>query len=67
MGILKGSQTRTTVYEFTPEDLRALIANDLYEDKCDITVEYVIQEVGGDPMDRYSGTKQVTKIKVTVK
>jgi len=67
MGILKGSQTRTTVYEFTPDDLKELITNDLYEDVANVTVEYVIQEVGGDPMDRYPGTKQVTKIRVTVK
>jgi hypothetical protein len=62
-GILKAS---TSTYEFSLDDLRALIAADLSVPTSSVTVEYVIQEVGGDPMDRYPGHKQVTKIKVSV-
>jgi hypothetical protein len=62
-GILKAS---TSTYEFSLDDLRALIAADLSVPTSSVTVEYVIQEVGQDPMDRYPGHKQVTKIKVSV-
>jgi hypothetical protein len=31
----------------------------------DGNVNYVIEEVGGDPMDRFPGTDTVTKVRVT--
>lgn len=63
-GVLK-SQVAT--YEFSLDDMKALIAADLGKPASQIEVEYVIQEVGGDPLDRFPGRGQVTKVRVTVK
>lgn len=54
------------VLEIAPEQLVKLIAQDLEVPEDKIEVKYVISEVGGDPMDRYRGTPQVTKIEVTI-
>lgn len=62
-GVLK---TTVSTYEFDLDAMKALIAADLNVAQSTINVEYVIQEVGGDPMDRFPGHKQVTKVKVTV-
>jgi hypothetical protein len=63
-GILK---SKVLTYEFGLDEMKALIAADLkvHVDRVDVT--YVIQEVGGDHMDRFRGTDQVTKVRVTVK
>jgi hypothetical protein len=63
-GILK---SKILTYEFGLDEMKALIAADLkvHVDRIDVT--YVIQEVGGDPMDRFPGHNQVTKVRVTVK
>jgi len=53
-------------FEFSLEEIKKLITKDLEKDPEKISVNYVIQEVGGDPMDRYPGVKTVTKIQVTV-
>jgi hypothetical protein len=64
MAILK---SKVLTYEFGLDEMKALIASDLkvHVDRIDVT--YVIQEVGGDHMDRFRGTDQVTKVRVTVK
>lgn len=64
VGIL---QSKTTVYEVSLEDMRKLVAADLGVPESRITVDYVIEEVGGDPMDRFPGYKQVTKVRIRVK
>ena len=57
----------TTVrYEFEPAMLNKLIAKDLMVPEEQIKVDYVIEEVSGDPMDRFPGHKEVTKIRVTI-
>ena len=55
----------TQTLEYTPKEIANLIVDDLIasgqatkEDQ--ITVTYRIQEVGGDPMDRFRGTDTVT-------
>lgn len=63
MAILK---SKTTRYEFSLGEMKKLIAQDMKVPEEAIHVNYVIEEVGGDPMDRYPGTKQVTKIEVVV-
>jgi hypothetical protein len=63
-GILKSS---VQTYEFGLDQMKQLIAADLQVNPDCIDVRYVIQEVGGDPMDRFPGHNQVTKIEVTVK
>ena len=63
MAILK---SKTTRYEFSLDELKKLIAQDMKVPVEAIHVNYVIQEVGGDPMDRYPGIKEVTKIEVIV-
>jgi hypothetical protein len=62
-GILKSS---STVYEFDLPSMKKLIAADLGVRLEQVSVEYVIQEVGGDPMDRYPGRSAVTQVRVTV-
>lgn len=62
-GVLK---SKVSTYEFDLESIKKLIAIDLDVDLNKINVEYVIGEVGGDPMDRYPGQKEVTKVRVTV-
>lgn len=63
MAILK---SKTTRYEFSLDEMKKLIAQDMKVPVEAIHVNYVIQEVGGDPMDRYPGIKEVTKIEVIV-
>jgi hypothetical protein len=68
MSVLKeGMKETKVIYELTPDSIKTLIANDLNVSVDRVSVHYVIQEVGGDPLDRYRGTDTVTKIMVTVK
>ena len=68
MSLLRDANvTSTTTYEFKPEAISLLIATDLGLPVERVSVHFVIQEVGGDPMDRYRGTDTVTSIRVTVK
>ena len=68
MSLLKDSPVMaSTTYEFTPNAVVLLIARDLDVPADKINVHFVIEEVGGDPMDRFRGTDTVTKIRVTVK
>ena len=60
-------KTSQTTYECTLEAIKDMIADRLDVDVKNVTVDYVIQEVGGDPLDRYPGRNEVTKICVTVK
>ena len=62
-GILK---TKVSTYEFDLAAIRDLIAADIGVPADKVAVQYVIEEVGGDPMDRFPGTDTVTKIRVTV-
>lgn len=57
---------KKVTYEYTPEDIAILIAHEHGVDPNDIEVNYVIEEINGDPMDRFPGTDTVTKIRVTV-
>lgn len=56
-----------STYNFSLEALKELIAADLDVDAEDLQVEYIIQEVGGDPLGSYNGRNQVTKVRVTLK
>lgn len=70
MSIILSSNTdvlSSVTYEIAPDAVKQLIAKDLIVPPETIDVHYVIQEVGGDPLDRYPGTPTVTKIRVTVK
>lgn len=63
MAILKA---KTTKYEFSLDEMKKLISQDMNVPIEAIHVNYVIQEIGGDPMDRYPGVDTVTKIEVIV-
>jgi hypothetical protein len=54
-----------TTYTLSPADLKSVIANDLKVSSDNLSINFVIQEVGGDPMDRYPGRDEVTKIVIT--
>lgn len=54
----------TTTTEFSVEEINNLIREKIFEGK-DIRIDYVIQEVDGDPLDRYRGRDEVTAVRVT--
>lgn len=53
-------------YRYNPEEIKKLIADHHKVDMKKVKVIYNIQEVGGDPLDRYPGVDTVTSISVTV-
>lgn len=64
MAILKASKQ---IYEFTLDDMKALIASDLGVPASSVSVNYVEGDVGlGDPMDRYPAPRGIVGITVTV-
>lgn len=69
MSVLKGGKNSTIVhYEFTPDQIKALIASDLGVSGDKVFVQYVEGDIGyGDPLDRYPAPRGVVKISVTVK
>lgn len=57
----------STIYEFLPEQINELLGKAIGAPiGSTVAVEYVIQKVGGDPMDRYPGTDAITKVRITV-
>ena len=60
-------KAKTTTYEYTLAEMKALICANIGAPTGSVTVRYRIEEVGGDPKDRYPGTKEVVGIEVTVK
>ena len=59
-------QKRISEYTIPLDGIKELIASDMKLPVEAISIHYVIQEVGGDFMDRFPGTPTVTCIKVTV-
>lgn len=66
MGIIDSDIKTTKTRKISLETMKALIAADLKEDLSKVTVRYNISEVGGDFMDRYLGTNQVTSIEIVI-
>ncbi len=59
------AQTKTTTtVEYPVEELKQLIASKLFPGK-QVDIKFVIQEVGGDPLDRFPGHNEVTSVKIT--
>lgn len=54
----------TTVVDYPISEFRALIREKIFEGR-EIQVDFIIQEVGGDPMDRYPGRDEVTRVRVS--
>lgn len=64
MAILKASKQ---IYEFTLDDMKALIASDLGVPASAIDVSYVEGDVGpSDPMDRFPTPRGIVSVSVTV-
>lgn len=59
----KSSQS---TYECTLGDAKEMFAEKLGVDVSTISVHYVIEEVDADPLDRFPGRNDVTKIRITV-
>jgi hypothetical protein len=57
---------KQVTYDVELETIREIIAEKLEVPPKQVTVKYIIQEVGGDYLDRSPGTPQVTKIQVVV-
>jgi len=68
MSILKSGKDRTVVhYEFTLDQMKALIASDLGVSTDKVSLQYVEGDIGyGDPMDRFPSPRGVVGIRVTV-
>jgi hypothetical protein len=58
------SSTTTTV-EYPVGEFKSMVAELMFAGKRNIKVEFVIQEVGGDPLDRFPGRDEVTKVRVS--
>jgi hypothetical protein len=54
----------TTTVEFPVGDFNRLLAEKLFPGKK-IDVKFLIEEVGGDPMDRFPGCNEVTGVRIT--
>ena len=54
----------TTTTEFSVEEINQLIRDKIFDGK-DIRIDYVIEEVGADPLDRYRGHDEVTAVRVS--
>ena len=54
---------RTSTYEFDLNEIKQLVANELKVNSDQVTVEYVLEDIGDD---RFSNLK-VAKLKVTVR
>lgn len=66
MGIINQNNKDITItYSLKPKQIKQLIADDLKVPIDEIEIDFIIEEVGGDMMDRYPGHNEVTKIKVT--
>ena len=59
-------KSKKTIYEFDLSEVKSMFAKELEVPEKRISVDYVIQEIGGDCMDRFPGVKVVTKVSVTV-
>lgn len=55
-------QTRTTL-TYSVEEFNQLVKAKLFGGE-DVEISYDIQEVNGDPMDRFPGVNQVTQVRV---
>ncbi len=57
------TSTMTTV-EFTAAEFLHMIKKDIFGGR-DIKVDYVIREVGADPMDRFPGHNEVVGVRIS--
>jgi hypothetical protein len=54
----------TTVVDYPVDEFKSLLKEKIFEGK-EVKVEFVIQEVGADPMDRFPGHNEVTRVRVS--
>jgi hypothetical protein len=55
----------TTTVEYPVGEFKSMVAELMFAGKRNIKVEFLIQEVGGDPLDRFPGHNEVTKVRVS--
>ena len=60
-------QEKQVTYHLSPDEVKEVLTDYLEARGKDVSVHFKIEEVGGDPMDRYPGVDTVTDIQVTVK
>ena len=69
--ILTMKTTKTTTIEYSVEEFKALLKEKLSQDEefrgKEMNIRFVIEEVGGDPLDRYPGWDEVTKVRIELK
>lgn len=54
----------TTTVEYSVEEMKQLIASKFFPGK-QVDINFVIQEVGGDPLDRFPGHNEVTSVRIS--
>lgn len=54
----------TTTTEYPIEEFVQMISSQCFGNR-EIKVDFVIKEVGGDPMDRYPGVDTVVAVRIT--
>jgi hypothetical protein len=57
--------TTTTTIEYPVKEFIELLKEKAFPGK-NVTVKFVIEEVGGDIMDRYPGHDEVTKVRIQI-
>ena len=58
------STKTTTVVDYPVAEFESLLKEKIFKGQ-EIKVEFVIQEVGGDPLDRFPGHNAVTRVRVS--
>lgn len=54
----------TTTVEYPIEEFKTLLQDKLFVRK-DVKIEFVVQKVGADPLDRHPGHNAVTSVKIS--
>ena len=58
-----GKTTTTTTVEYPIDEFIDLVRDRIFNRKCG-DIQFFIQEVGGDPLDRFPGRPEVTTVRV---
>jgi hypothetical protein len=58
--------SKSTTYEFTTEEIEKMLVDAMGVKREAVAIRFVIEERGGDPMDRWPGSPTLVKVNVTV-
>lgn len=58
------SKTTTTTVDYPVTEINRIIGEKMFPGR-EIKIEYLISEVGGDPLDRFPGRNEVTNVRIS--